>query len=101
MYPPATPRLATGRVEIEGARALGRELRGGHLAQSHLLQATSLPGGHPDVAAAAGQGPLHCSVALFTTVFGTHLSSVSSNESLGKAHPFLSSSIPSAPVSSL
>lgn len=90
-----------GRVVIEGAGALGWELQGGHSAQSHLLQATSLPGGHPDVAAATVQGPFHCSVALFTTVFSTYLSSVFSNESLGKEHPFLSSSIPSVPVSSL
>ena len=99
-YPPATPRLAMGRVVTEGARALGRELQGAHSAQSHLLQ-EALPGGHPDVAAAAGQGPFHCSVALFTTAFSTHLSSVFSNESLGKARLFLSSCILSAPVSSL
>ena len=89
-----------GRVVTEGARALGWELQGAHSAQSHLLQ-EALSGGHPDVAAAAGQGPFHCSVALFTTVFSTHLSPVFSNESLGKARLFLSSCIPSAPVSSL
>lgn len=71
LCPPATPRLATGRAVTGRARALGRELQGAHAAQSHLLQEASA-GGHPGVAAAAGQG--HSTVPWrFSPQFSVHI----------------------------